>query len=334
MTKKDYSRSILALDDTELEQFVRDWVDSKKSAHVTVTRFSGTGDLGRDVVIFLSPMKHEGAWHNYQCKQYGKTLPTATALCELGKILYYSWKGEFSVPEKYFFVAPRGVNRNLETLIFNPSKLKEELIQQWDKYCATRIMEGHSITLDTDLEQLIRNFDFSTVGRLNLDDIVNDPTATSTLYKWFGADPGPAPLGEVPPSILPSELPYINQLVNAYGKREGKPIANHEDVLSFPGHSAHLSIQRERFYDADAFKRFYRDNTDQLVISTFERDIFHGVVDTCNAKHPDALDRVNAVMAQAANLQPSGPLAKHARIPVKQGICHHFANEDHLKWQK
>ena len=36
--------------DTELEQFVRDWVDLKKNDYVEIERFTGPGDKGRDVV--------------------------------------------------------------------------------------------------------------------------------------------------------------------------------------------------------------------------------------------------------------------------------------------
>ena len=334
MSKINYNRLILALNDTELESFVRYWGGYKNNSYVEVTRFSGSGDLGRDVVGFLSKDRHEGAWHNYQCKQYAKNLPTDTALCEIGKILYYAFLGEFSVPTQYFFVVPRGVNRNLETLIFNPSQFKDRLITGWDKYCANKIIDGTNISLDSALDKFIQAFDFSAISRLNLDDILNDPSVKPALFKWFGADPGPSPGGIVPANILATELPYISQLVDAYGQREGKNFTSHEEVANHPVHSGHLSMQRERFYDADAFKRFYRDNTDQSVIETFEKDIFHGVIDKCNGKHADALERIEAVMSQAANVQPSGPLAHHARVPIKQGVCHHFANEDRLKWRK
>lgn len=335
MTKKSYDRNILALDDTELEQFVLDWVKSKTGIYIEITRFSGSGDLGRDVVGFCTKDKHEGEWHNYQCKQYAKNLPTDTAICEIGKILYYAYRNEFTAPTRYFFVVPRGVNRNLETLIYNPQKFKSQIIAEWDKYCANKIIDGKNIQLDLSLKQFIQNFDFSNIHRLNLDDILSDTFIKPVLFKWFGADPGPAPLANVPEKIEDSELPYINQLVDAYSQREGKKFINHEEVAKHSQHSKHLSIQRERFYGADVFKRFYRDNTDQSVIESFENDIYHGIFDTCEGRrHADALDCVNSVMNQAANIQPSGPLAHHARVPIKQGICHHFANEERLKWRK
>ena len=334
MAKKNYDRDVLALDDTQLEQFVLDWVKSKTSSYFDTTRFSGAGDMGRDVVGFHTKNKHEGSWDNYQCKQYAKTLPTDTAICEIGKILYYAHLKEFTAPTNYYFVVPRGVNRNLETLIFNPEKFKAKLISEWDQYCADKIVENKNIALELQLKVFVENFDFSSIHRLKLDDIVNDSAAIPVLHSWFGADPGPAPKGIAPNNIANWELPYINQLVDAYSQREGIAFSDHEDVAKHGIHSQHLSIQRERFYDADAFKRFYRDNTDKTTLDNFEGDIYHGIFDTCVSKHPDALDCVNAVMNQAAKLAPSGPLAQHARIPVKQGICHHFANDGKVKWKK
>jgi hypothetical protein len=93
-------------------------------------------------------------------------------------------------------------------------------------------------------------------------------------------------------------------------------------------------MQRERFFDADAFARFYRDNTMQEEIDILRRDIFHGIAEMHRANHSDSLARVDAVMMQAANVHPSGALSRYARVAVKQGICHHFANEGKLIWRK
>src|SRR4051812_19825451 len=123
-------RQLLALTDDQLENFVREWLPHKKQ-YVSVQRFTGTGDMGRDVVGYLTASRLEGAWHNYQCKQYGRTLPTGTALAELGKVLFYSHRGEFTAPTGFFFVAPRGVNRNLQRLIAKPSELRTALIEKW-----------------------------------------------------------------------------------------------------------------------------------------------------------------------------------------------------------
>jgi hypothetical protein len=331
MLINNYDRQILALDDVQLEKFVREWVGCKKAYYLDVTRFSGSGDLGRDVVGFLSKELHEGPWHNYQCKQYAKKLPTDTAISEIGKILYHAHQGEFLAPTFYFFVAPRGVNRNLEKLLYNPTLFKDSLLKGWGKYCSSSIAEK-IIPLDDDLTVFIDAFDFSTIKRITLDDILADAHVKPVLNKWFGADPGPAPRGQIPSKVQDTELTYIKQLIDAYSQRAKSTFDNHEEIASHLDYGPHLSMQRERFYDADAFKRFYRDNTEPGVLDAFETDILHGVIDTCNSNHQDALARVDAVMTQAATIAAAGPLAQHARVPVKQGVCHHFANEERLKW--
>lgn len=63
-----FHRDVLALDDEDIERFVRDWIPRMTSDYVEVQRFSGAGYLGRDVVGFLTEQRHEGRWHNYQFK--------------------------------------------------------------------------------------------------------------------------------------------------------------------------------------------------------------------------------------------------------------------------
>jgi hypothetical protein len=325
-------RQILALTDAQLEQFVRDWT-SYKSEYVKVQRFTGSGDMGRDVVGFLTKKGHEGPWHNYQCKQYARTLPTATALAELGKILYFSFRGEFTSPTAYYFVAPRGMNRKLKRYLSKPGELKDAFLNGWNQNCADRIVKDTHIALTPELCAHIETWDFSSVHSISVDEILEDGAGKPVLQKWFGVDPGPAPLGVVPDEITASEAPYIQELLDAYGEREAC-VLNQAQAANHPRHSHHLSMQRERFFDADAFNRFYRDNTMQDEIDILRRDIRHGIDEVHRAAHSDSLSRADAVMTQAANLQPSGALARHARVPVKQGLCHHFVNEGTLKWRK
>ncbi|MFT9382199.1 ABC-three component system protein [Gluconobacter sp.] len=331
-TNYQYKRQILALDDDQLEEFVRQWA-LKKTEYVEVERFTGTGDMGRDVVGFLSAQRHEGAWHNYQCKQYGRTLPTHTGISELGKVLYYSFAGQFTAPEKFFFVAPRGINRNLQSLIFKPATFKKTMIDEWEKYCANDIVENKHIPLNHDLKAHVDGWDFSRISSISVDIILTDVAAKPVLYEWFGADPGPAPVGMPPPDVQPTELTYIQGLLDAYGEREGITFADHTAADVHEVYGPHLRMQRERYFDADAFTRFYRDNTTTKNTDDLRKEILHGIYETHAAKHDDILSRINAVMIQAGNTQPAGALAKYARTPVKQGICHHFVNEGQLKWK-
>jgi hypothetical protein len=326
-------RLILAMTDTQLEQFVRDWV-AKKKGYVEVERFTGPGDMGRDVVGFMTKARHEGPWHNYQCKQYGRTVQLDVGLREIGKVLYYASQGEFTAPTAFYFVAPRGVVRTLKSLIGKPSELKATLLSTWDKYCANNISDKGSIQLDETLTAFIDQWEFASVSVVTVDTILADPAATGVMAEWFRMDPGAAPVGAAPPVVEAREMPYIRQLLDAYGERDSKEYSWHEDVKEHAEHSSHLSMQRERFFDADAFSRFYRDNTMSEDIDLLHKDMLHGVADVHRGTYLDALARVDAVMAQAATVHPSGVLSRYARVPVKQGICHHFANDGRLKWRK
>jgi hypothetical protein len=325
MPKISLDRHLLALTDAELEQFVREWATQKRE-YVEVQRFTGPGDMGRDVVGYLTKERHEGSWHNFQCKQYGRTLPTDRGISEVGKVLYHSHSGEFTPPTAF--------NRNLKRFIAKPSEFRAELLAGWNQYCAGTISEGKRIELTPDLRAFIEGWDFSVIHSISVDEILLDYASKSVLQSWFGIDPGPPPMGVVPPEIEAREMPYVQQLLDAYGEREDCIFCDHAAVKDHYVHGPHLHMQREQFFDADAFSRFYRDNTMSEEILLLRRDVLHGVAEIHRAKHADSLTRVDAVMTQAANVQPAGALARYARVPVKQGICHHFANEGGLRWRK
>ena len=329
-----YRRQVLALTDTELESFVRAWTSQKvqDSQYESCQNFAGPGDMGRDVVGFLSQHKHEGDWHNYQCKQYGSNLPTDKAILDIGKIIYYASQGFFTLPTQTNFVAPKGINRNLSTLIFNPSKMKDFIKKNWDKYCKGNISQSFDIPLTQELIDKIEEFDFSSINHVGIETILSDDAAKKVLYDYFGADPGPAPIGKAPQQIQANEMNYIQHLIDAYNDEDS---ATYQTVHDISRHKEHLAVQRERFFDAESFKRFYRDNLDASVLNILEYEIFHGIIDVCLCGgYSSKLKCVDAVMKHASTVSPSGVLAKHTRITVKQGICHHFANEDKLKWNR
>ena len=324
------------MDDADLERFVRRWakVMTNPTCH-HVERFSGTGDMGRDVVGFLTKDLHQGPWHNYQCKQLGRrNLGVDVALLELGKIIHYSHRGEFILPEKYTFVAPRGLSRPLEALIFNPTKLKQALIDKWDEYCAKKIEMGQTIHLGPALLAHLSQFEFRGVRRTSIDEILADCAAKPAMAEMFGTDPGAPPRGVVPPVVESAELRYVGELFRAYGDRDNRTYCQ-DEIVVHANHGQHFSEQRERFYAADAFRRFYRDNTLDEEMASLEDEVYHGIIGKHREPHADSLTRVEAVMGQAAATLPSGPLARHARVQVRQGICHHFINDERIKsWKK
>lgn len=328
-----YDRLIITMDDEELEKFCRSWVE-RKSGYVEVRRYGGPNDKGRDVVGFLSDNKHDGDWDNYQCKQYRRKVDVGQGILAIAKILYWASQKEFSLPKNFFFVAPRGINRNLETLLDKPKDLKEVLLKDWNKYCADKIQKGKTIPLDETLKKTIEKFPFKKIYIISIDEIMADSAVKPLLVELYGADPGKYPPASVPVNIQTKEMPYISALLDAYNERNKSGFSSHTDVLKDKVYGPDLVAQRERFFDADAFQKFYRDNTSPEIIKAFRKDIQFGVKEKWDASATDTLSRIESVMSHAAIVTCGGPLSKYAYVPVKQGICHHFVNDGELTWKK
>lgn len=332
--RQNYATLVTALPDERLEAFVNDWVATRVREYHSNQRWSGSGDLGRDVVGYVTAERHEGEWDNFQCKQLAARLSEASAFLELGKIFQHAAAGEYRLPRAYTFVAPRGVVRNVQSLIAHPERFRGEFLTRWDEVCRHKLVENAEVPLSDAIQRAIRAFDFRQVHALDAVKLTDDPSARPALVRWFDDDPGAAPLGQTPATMQPVEAPYLGQLVGAFGARAGATFTNMEEVLAHPVHGLDLNDQRTRFFDAASFLRYYRDSTFPDVIGTFVEEIYHGIVEVHRYSHADDLARVHAVMREAKGVAVSGTLARHARVQVKQGVCHHFANEGRLPWTK
>ena len=89
----------------EFERFTVEWANGylskKKDVHEVQWR-GGSGDKGRDVVVWLDPPnKNPRKWELYQCKRYDANLGLSKAGVEIAKLLYYTFNGEYTTPEGY-----------------------------------------------------------------------------------------------------------------------------------------------------------------------------------------------------------------------------------------
>ena len=330
----DYAARIYALNDADLERLTDDWVASMRSRYPDSDRFSGAGDMGRDVVGYRTAARFDGPWDNFQCKQLRKPLGEPEFIRELGKIFHHSLAGNFRLPAHFYYVAPRGAVRNVRDLIGQPSRIGPRLIAKWDDWCASNLVEDETIALSDKVREEIGCYDFANVTLLESSKLIRTDAMLPVLVKWFDADPGAAPVGSMPPVVMPEEAKYVSQLFKAYQERGAGSFASGDEALAHAEFGPHFRVQRERFFDAAAFKRYYRDSTEPAVLETFENDMFHGVFDTHGLNHADTMTKITAVMNEAKNVSVSGILGKYARVAVKQGVVHHFANEDVLPWVK
>ncbi|MDK9719520.1 MAG: hypothetical protein OEL57_16685, partial [Trichlorobacter sp.] len=83
---------------SQWEDFVLEWADSLRDNYERVERCGGAGDMGRDVVALATSKKNVELWDNYQCKHYDHPLWPSDIWIELGKLVYYTFTGEFSYP--------------------------------------------------------------------------------------------------------------------------------------------------------------------------------------------------------------------------------------------
>jgi hypothetical protein len=121
------AKLIELLEPGQWEEFTEEWAHSLKQ-YTDVERWSGPGDMGRDIIGFSSNQKFDGPWDNYQCKRYALKLAPLHIWVELGKIIYYTHIKAFTVPQNYYFVASKGVGLSLQKLLSDPVKLKTGLI--------------------------------------------------------------------------------------------------------------------------------------------------------------------------------------------------------------
>ena len=127
----------------DFERFILEWAEGylpKSVAGVDQVQQRGSsGDKGRDIVVWLDPPSTvPRRWHLYQCKSYDDRLGAGIAATEIGKVLYYTSKGDYSAPAQYWFVTHKGVTGDLQDLLDNPAKLKQFILDDWDKYCAKK----------------------------------------------------------------------------------------------------------------------------------------------------------------------------------------------------
>lgn len=328
----NHSVQICALPPDDLEDFVNDWLAQRCKDYHSHELWRGTGDMGRDVTGYVTDKRMEGPWDNYQCKQLSAKLSETAAFVELGKIFMHSAGGAYTLPRSYTFVAPRGVVRRVQHFAAHPEQFRKAILDQWDSDIAGRLVDKQTIPLTPEIESKIRAFDFTEIHWLDATRLVNDPACKPALVKWFGEDPGRSPRGVVPTEIQANESAYIGQLLRLYEEKGQGTFPDAAAVLVCPEFGPHLRDQRTRFFDSVAFDRFYRDSTPDDYLSTFKDEIYYGVVDIHGEDYADGLTRLSRVMQQAAVLQPSGVLGKHAGPQVKQGTCHQFANEGRLTW--
>lgn len=317
----------------EWEEFSEEYAYSLQKSYKKVQRFGGAGDKGLDVACFVNDHTFNGGWDNYQCKFYDHSLYPSDVWLEFGKVIVYSYKGDYSVPNKYYFVAPKGIGTTLAMLLAKPSELKEKIRSKWDEKINSEISTTFDSPLEGKLLKYFEDFDFSIFDSISVLDMVASHSGTPFHAVRFGGGLPVRPVSQLPPErTADNERQYINQLLLAYGDCEDGKV-NEEWLSKKLKYKNNLQRQRERFYSAESLRNFSRDNVPPGTFESLQDDVYQGVADICDLKHENGFERMTATINHSSSLSlGSSPLRSVAKIIDKQGICHQLVNKNKLIW--
>ena len=330
------ARLIELLEPGQWEEFTEEWATSLKS-YEKVERWSGSGDMGRDIVAFTTDQKYGGPWDNYQCKRYAKKLQPNDVWIEFGKIIYHTFKGEFPPPTNYYFAASKGVGLKLQSLLATPMKLRSELIKNWYAHCREGITDTEEIPLEGALLDWFNKFDFTIFKHKTVVELVKGHANTIFHARRFGPATFPErPAIETPPDeIHQKESRYVQQLFDVYSEKLAKQLNTPDDLAAHPELARHFNRAREVFYYAESLRNFPRDSVDPGAFDEIREEIYHGVVNTYEMDYVDGYNRMASTLQQAGTITPNcNALCIRVQTQDKHGICHHLANEDRFVWVK
>ena len=313
------------------EDFTSEWATSL-DGYGSVERAGGAGDMGCDVIATVDPAVPDGPWDNYQCKRYDHPLTPDNVWIELGKVCYYTFIGEYTLPRHYYFVAPRAVGMKLLRALKKPQELKADLLKNWAAKGAGRISKGKQIPLEPALRAHIEAIDFSMFRHVPVLTLIAGHARTRYHAARFGGGlPARKASPKPPTEIARGEVRYVQQLLDAYGDNLKTAIGDPQQLTGV--HRRHFVRARESFYCAEALRTFSRDNLPDGAFESLQQQIHDGVVDVCEGSHPCGFTRVKATTDKASVLElTSSALLGRVETADRYGICHQLANEDRLTW--
>jgi hypothetical protein len=316
------------------ENFVLEWAHSLQDQYSRVDRCGGAGDMGRDVIAIpdeCDPTR----WSNFQCKHYDHPLAPSDIWLELGKLVYYTYKNEFTFPTKYYFVAPQGVSTKLSKLFAKPSELKAELIEKWNNKCRLAITTIQEVLLEGDLREYIETLDFSIISYIPPLQLLDQHRTTPWHVARFGGGLPPRPIISAPPEAPADfETVYLKKIFDAYSDARGVLVRCFDDIKNDLCLAEHYKDSRIEFYSAESLRSFSRDTLPDGVFEALQDEIYSGIKDIIRGKHESGYRRLLAVIQTARTLQ----LISNALLPRmhnrdRGGICHQLANDrTEVKW--
>lgn len=321
----------------EYEDFILEWVDGfMQDKYDEVIQLGGSGDKGRDIIGYID--KEKTRCDYYQCKHYDKQLTPTDIYIELGKVIYYTFHQIIPLPMNHYFVAPKGEGPALHDLLIKPDELKAELKSQWEKYVQNKIT-NKSINLDGELLQYLDAFDFSIFGVKQPLTIIKEHRETVWYPGRFGGGLVRTRNKILKPTqgIEEFEMIYVQQLFEVYTEYGGAIISKKEDLLTIQELKEHFDNSRNCFFSAESLKQFSRDNLPPNVNAFGDlKDEVHATIrNIILMEQSNGFTRLlNSSQAAITAQYLNNPLCMEIKAKDKEGVCHHLANENKVKWVK
>jgi hypothetical protein len=253
---------------------------------------------------------------------------------EIGKLCYYTFRREYSLPRRYTFVAPRGAGNALSKLLRSPLALRDGLFGAWDKHCRHEITSTTKVPLQGPLKAHVEAIDFSIFSAASPLTIIEDHRKTPWHAFRFGGGLPPRGAPPSPPTAISGhETNYVRALLDAYEDRLGLRLTDAGHLSDAPL-ATHFSRSRREFYSAESLREFSRDSAPGGTFEHLLDEVHNGVLDVVQARHQDAYERVLAVVKQAKALQlTANALVSRTTTMDRGGMCHQLANDLRLKWR-
>jgi hypothetical protein len=254
----------------------------------------------------------------------------------LGKLVYYTKRGYYSYPRRYFFVAPQGAGTKLSNLFKKPRELRNCLIAAWNDHCRDGITNSATVDLDQELRDYIDALDFTIFKAVPPLRLIEEHSRTRWHAFRFGGGLPQRPPAEVPPvDPAPAEANYVRALLDAYGNHLKRDIRVIDDLTIESELLEHFGDSRIEFYSAESLRAFSRDTLPPGEFEKVQDEVHSGIKDEIRAHHQDGFRRVVEVVKTARSLQLSAQ-ALHSQVTVRDrgGICHQLANDQKVRWVK
>lgn len=320
------------------ERFTLEWASDylavKVPGIVEVQQRGAAGDKGRDVIAWLDPNTASNRrWNLYQCKHYGSALGARTAAAEIGKVLFYSHRGDYSFPQEYHFVTHKGVTSPFQDLLDEPEKLRKFVIENWDKHIRTKIRK-EPVDLTSKLMKHVETVPFTVFRAKQPLDLINEHAQTRYHLAVFGLPLIDRPRPPEPPSeVAPGENEYVTQLLAVISADLGQSVSNLTDFMHSEKHRRLFDRSRLTFYHAEGLKELARDQmADEGFFDTLLGEFVDGLYHW-HTGEPDGYERLVSTIKASQALQ----LSKHVLEPHvlpndREGMCHQMANEGRVHW--